>query len=63
MAFGSSCASQKDQIFNLINFMGRLSFFFTLNLAFVHHPLITILIEQNIDLDLFYDTHMLKQNK
>ncbi len=63
MAFGSSCASQKDQIFSLINFMGRPSLFFTLNIAFVHHPLIIILMEQNIDLDLFYNTNMLEKNK
>ncbi len=40
MTFGSSCTTQKDQIFSMINFMGTPSLFFTLNLAFVHHLLI-----------------------
>jgi hypothetical protein len=59
MAFKNSRASQRDQIFNMINFMVAPSLFFTLNLTFVHHLLTIILIGQNIDLDLFYDTNML----
>jgi len=43
--------------------MGISSLFFTLNPRFVHHPLIVILIGQNIELDLFYNTNMLKNNK
>jgi hypothetical protein len=60
MAFGSNHASQKDQIFNTINFMGT---WFILNPTFVHHPLIVILIGQNIELYLFYNTNMLEKNK
>jgi hypothetical protein len=43
--------------------MGTSSLFFTLNPAFVHHPLIVVLIGQSIDLDLFYDTNMLEKNE
>jgi hypothetical protein len=63
MAFGSNRASQRDQIFNMIHFMGISSFFFILNHAFIHHPLIVVLIGQNIDFDLFYDTNMLEKNE
>jgi hypothetical protein len=41
MVFGSSRASQRDQIFNMIYFMGTPSFF-----SFVHHPSIVVLIKQ-----------------
>jgi hypothetical protein len=61
MASKSSRASQRDQIFRMINFMEALNLFFTLNPTFVHHPLTVILIGQNIDLDLFYDTNMLEK--
>ncbi len=44
MASGSSRTSQINQIFSMINFMGTPSLFFTLNHAFVHHPLIVVLI-------------------
>jgi hypothetical protein len=53
MAFGSSQTMQRNQIFSMINFIGTLSLFFTLNLKFVHHPLIALLSGQNINLDLF----------
>jgi hypothetical protein len=43
--------------------MGTQSLFFTLNPTFVHHPLTIILIGQNIDLDLFYDTNMFLKNE
>jgi hypothetical protein len=43
MAFGSSRATQRVQIFSMINFMGMPSLFFILNPIFVHHPLLTIL--------------------
>jgi len=39
----------------MINFMGMLSFFFTLNFTFVHHLLLVVLNGQNVNLDLFYD--------
>jgi hypothetical protein len=55
MASGICCATQRDQIFNMIIFMGMPSLFFTLNFTFVHHPLLAILSGQNINLDLFYD--------
>jgi hypothetical protein len=63
MASSSICTTQKDQIFNVINFMGTPSLFFTLNLAFVHHLLIVVLIGKNINLDLFYDNNMLDKNE
>jgi hypothetical protein len=63
MAFGSSCATQRDQIFNMIKFMGMPSLFFILNPTFVHHPLLTILSGQKINLDLFYDKSMLTKNE
>jgi hypothetical protein len=40
-----------------------LSFFFTLNLTFVHHPLLVVLNGQNINLDLFYDRNTLTKNE
>jgi hypothetical protein len=63
MAFGSSQTMQRNQIFSMINFIGTLSLFFTLNLKFVHHPLIVLLSGQNINLDLFYDKKMLTKNE
>jgi hypothetical protein len=39
------------------------SLFFTLNLAFVHHPLLIVLSGQNINLHLFYDKNMPTKNK
>jgi hypothetical protein len=63
MASGNSYTSQRDQIFNMINFMGTPSLFFTLNLAFVHHPLIVVLIRQKINVGLFYDDNMLNKNE
>jgi hypothetical protein len=59
MVSGSSHATQRDQIFNMINFMGTLSLFFTLNLAFVHHPLLVVLSGQNVNLDVFFNKNML----
>lgn len=41
ITFGSNHAIQTDQIFSMINFMGTLSLFFTLNLALVHHPFVS----------------------
>jgi len=63
MAFGSSRATQRDQIFSMINFTGMPSLFFILNPTFVHHPLLTILGGQNINLDLFYDKNMPTKNE
>ncbi len=51
MAFGSNCATQKNQIFSMIDFMGMPSLFFIFNFTFVHHPLLTFLCGQNINLD------------
>jgi hypothetical protein len=62
MASGSSCTTQRDKIFSMVNFMGTPSLFFTLNLAFVHHPFILFLID-NINLDLFYGNKMLDKNE
>jgi hypothetical protein len=59
----SSCATQKDQIFSMIIFMGMPSFFFTLNLTFVHHLFLAVLSGQNINLDLFYDKNVLTKNE
>ncbi len=42
MASRSSRATQRDPIFNMINFMGTLSLFFTLNLVFIHHILLAV---------------------
>jgi hypothetical protein len=47
MASKSSHATQRDQIFSMINFMGTPSLFFTLNPRFVHHPLLAILSGQH----------------
>ncbi len=63
MASRNSCTSEIDQIFNMINFMGTPSLFFTLNLAFVHHQLIVVLIRQKINVGLFYDDNMLNKNE
>jgi hypothetical protein len=63
MASGSSRVTQRDQSFSMINFMGMPSLFFIFNPTFVHHPLLTILSRQNINLDLFYDKNMLTKNE
>jgi hypothetical protein len=63
MVFKSRCATQRDQIFSMINFVGSPSLFFILNLAFIHHPLLAILSGQNVNLDLFYDKNMLTKNE
>jgi len=47
----------------MINFMGTPILFFTLNLTFVHRPLIAVLSGKNINLDLFYDKNMLTKNE
>jgi len=39
--------------------MGTPSLFFILNPTFVHHPLLVVLIRQNINFYLFYDSNML----
>jgi hypothetical protein len=44
MAFKNSRASQRNQLFSVINFMGASSLLFILNPTFVHHPLAVILI-------------------
>ncbi len=54
---------QRDQIFNIINFMEIPRLVFTLNLTFVHHLLVVLLNGQNINLDLFYDTKILTKIK
>jgi len=44
--------------------MGTPSLFFTLNLAFVHHPLLVVLSGKNVNLDVFFIKNMLtKMNK
>jgi hypothetical protein len=63
MASGSSRATQRDQIFSMINFMGMPNLFSILNPTFVHHPLLRVLSQQNINLDLFYDKNMLIKNE
>ncbi len=63
MTFWSNCATQRDQIFNMIKFMETPSLFFILNPTFIHHFLLTVLNEQNINLDLFYDKNMLTKNE
>jgi hypothetical protein len=63
MAVANSCATQKDQIFNMINFIGMPSFFFVINPMFVYHPLLIIINGKNINLNLFYDTNMLTKNE
>jgi len=47
----------------MITFMGMPSLFFTLNLTFVHYPLLEVLSGKNINLDLFYDKNMLTKNE
>jgi hypothetical protein len=42
-------------IFNMINFIGMPSLFFTINPTFFYHPLLIIIDGQNINLNLFYD--------
>jgi hypothetical protein len=39
--------------------MGTPSLFFTLNLAFVHHPLLVVLRGKNVNLDVFLNKNML----
>jgi hypothetical protein len=52
MASDSSRTMQRNQIFNMINFIGTLSLFVILNPTIVHHPLVVLLSGQNINLDL-----------
>jgi hypothetical protein len=63
MAYGSSRTTQRNIIFNMINYIGIPSLFFTLNLAFVHCPLIDVLIGQDINLDVSYDNNILNKNE
>jgi len=63
VAFRSICATQRNQIFGMVNFMGTPSSFLTLNPTFIHHLSLTILSGQNIHLDLFYDKNMLTKNE
>jgi hypothetical protein len=63
MAFKSSHVTQKNQIFSMINFMGMLSLFFTLNFTFLHHLLLVVLNGKNINLDLFYHKNTLTKNE
>ncbi len=52
------------KIFSMTNFMEMPSLFFTLNPTFVdHHPLLTTVSEENINLDLLYDKNMLTKNE
>jgi hypothetical protein len=53
MAFGRSRVTERDQFFNMMNFMGTPSLFFTLNLTFFHHPLLVVLSGQNVNLNYF----------
>jgi len=53
LAFGSSQAMQREEVFNMIHFLGTPTLFFTLNLAYVHHPLVNLLTGKNINLDCF----------
>jgi hypothetical protein len=59
MASKSNCATQRDQIFSMMNFMGTPSLFFTLNLAFFHHHVLVVLSGQNVNLDVFFNKNML----
>jgi hypothetical protein len=63
MTSRSNHTTQRDQIFNMINYMATPSFFFTYILAFVYHPLIDVLIGQDINLDVFHDNNMLNKNE
>ncbi len=63
VASRSNCATQRNQIFGMVNFMGTPSLFFTLNPRLIHHPLLSILSGKNINLDLFYDKNMLTKNE
>jgi hypothetical protein len=63
MASRSNHATQRNQIFGMVNFMGTPSLFFTFNPGSIHHPLLSILSGKNINLDLFYDKNMLTKNE
>jgi hypothetical protein len=39
----------------MIHFFGTPTLFFTLNLTYVHHPLVTLLGGKDINLDIFLD--------
>jgi len=60
LVFGSNhTLTQRDQIFNMVNFMRTLGLSVNLNLLIVHHHLTIIWMGENINLDLFYDKNML----
>jgi hypothetical protein len=58
MAFGSSRAAQREEIFNMINYFGMPTLFFTINPAVVHHPFVSLLCRKEINLDIFYDNNL-----
>jgi hypothetical protein len=58
MAFGSSRGAQREEIFNMINYLGTPSLFFTLNPAVVHHLAISLLCRKEINLHVFYDKNL-----
>jgi len=53
----NSHATQRNQIFSMIIFMGMPSFFS------LYHPLLAVLSGQNTNLDLFYEKNMLTKNE
>jgi hypothetical protein len=44
---------QREEVFNMIHFVGTPTLFFTLSLAYVHHPLVNLLSGKNINFDFF----------
>jgi hypothetical protein len=58
MASGSSRVVQREEIFNMINYFGTPTLFFTINPAVVHHPCISLLCGKEINLDIFYDNNL-----
>jgi len=62
MTFWSNYATQRDQIFNMIKFMETPSLFFY-SCLFIHHFLLAVLSEENINLDLFCDKNILIKNE
>jgi hypothetical protein len=58
MASGSSRVAQREEIFNMINYFGTPTLFFTINPAVVHHPCISLLCGKEINLDIFYNNNL-----
>jgi hypothetical protein len=58
MASGSSRAAQCEEIFNIINYFGTPTLFFTINSAVMHHPCVSLLCGKEINLDIFYENNL-----